>query len=636
MARIIGIDLGTTMSVVAVMEGGQPIVVTNEEGERLTPSVVAWDPKGQVLVGTVARRQSIVNPGRTVYSAKRFIGRRFEEIGEETRRVPFKVARAPNGDAWFDVEGRHHSPAEISSHVLAKLRRAAESYLSEKVSEAVVTVPAYFNDSQRQSTKDAGRIAGLDVKRIINEPTAAALAYGLDKKGEERIAVYDFGGGTFDISILEVSQGLIEVVATNGDTHLGGDDLDARVVDYIANEFRQQTGLDITKDRMALQRVRDAAEKARVELSSVTETEVNLPFLSADAAGPKHLSLRLSRAKLEQLIGDLIERSFGPVRQALADAKKTPADIDEVVLVGGVTRTPLLQRRVREVFGKEPNRGVNPDEVVALGAAVQAGILGGEVRAMVLLDVTPLSLGVETLGGVSTVLIPRNTTIPTRKAEVFTTAADSQNSVEIHVVQGERSMAHDNRSLGKFHLVGIPPAPRGVPQIEVAFDIDANGILNVSARDKATTREQRIQITASGGLSKDDVERLAREAEAHGAEDERRKQATEARNRLDTLAYTTRRTLDENRARLPAGLADEVGRALAEAQRMVDARSEELDEIKRAEADLTRAAHRMAEELYRAAGGAPGGGGGGGGGGSGGGPEGEVVEAEYEEHPPPG
>jgi molecular chaperone DnaK len=606
MGKIIGIDLGTTMSVVAVMEGGQPKVIPNEEGERLTPSVVAWDDKGQqILVGTVARRQAIVNPTGTVYSIKRFIGRRYEEVSEEIRRVPYKVVRADNGDAWVEVRGRRLSPSEISSHVLGKLKRAAENYLGQPVTEAVITVPAYFNDSQRQSTKDAGRIAGLDVKRIINEPTASALAYGLDKKREETIAVYDFGGGTFDISILEVSEGVIQVVATNGDTHLGGDDLDARVLDWIIGEFRKESGIDLYKDRLALQRVRDAAEKARIELSTTLETSVNLPFLTADASGPRHLALTLTRGKLEAMISDLVERSFGPVKQALADAKKTPRDIQEVVLVGGVTRTPLVQKRVGELFGREPNRSVNPDEVVALGAAVQAGVLGGDVKAMVLLDVTPLSLGVETLGGVTTVLVPRNTTIPTRKAETFTTAADSQTSVEVHVLQGERPMAADNRTIGRFHLVGIPPAPRGVPQIEVTFDIDVNGILQVTAKDKATGKEQRIEISAMGGLRKEEVDRLAREAEAHRSEDEARRRAIEARNRLDTLVYTTRKAFEEQRAKLSADLTGRIEHAIQQAQALVDARSEDEAALQSAESELTQAAHAMSEQLYRSAGAQP-------------------------------
>jgi molecular chaperone DnaK len=600
MGKIIGIDLGTTMSVVATVEGGEPKVITNEEGERLTPSVVAWDERGRVLVGTVARRQMIVNPEGTIYSIKRFIGRRFDEVQDEIKRVPYKVVAGPNGDAWVEVRGKRYSPQEISSYVLAKLKRSAEAYIGEKVTDAVITVPAYFNDSQRQATKDAGRIAGLDVKRIINEPTAAALAYGLDKKHEERIAVYDFGGGTIDISLLDVGEGMVEVIATNGDTHLGGDDLDQRVVTWIIDEMKRDTGIDVTKDRMALQRVRDAAERARVELSSTIETELNLPFLTADQHGPKHLLLKLTRAKLEQLIGAEVERTLGPVKQALGDAKMKPSEADEVVLVGGVTRTPLVQKSVQAFFGKEPHKGVNPDEVVALGAAVQGGVLAGDVGAMLLLDVTPLSLGVETLGGVSTVLIPRNTTVPVRKAETFTTAADNQTSVEVHVVQGERPLANGNRTLGRFNLVGIPAAPRGSPQIEVAFDLDANGILHVTAKDKASAKEQRIQISASSGLSKEEVDRLAAEAELHRAEDEKVRAAVEARNRLDGLAYSTRRTLDENRAKLAGDVAERVERALSEAQPLVESRSEDSEGLRRAEKELTDAAHAMAEALYRA------------------------------------
>ena len=624
MGKIIGIDLGTTMSVVAIVEGGEPKVIPNEEGERLTPSVVAWDERGQVLVGTVARRQAIVNPENTIHSVKRFMGRRHAEVAEETGRVSYHVVPGPDGEAAIDVRGRRYSPPEISARVLGKLKRAAEAYLGHTVQDAVITVPAYFNDAQRQATKDAGRIAGLEVKRIINEPTAAALAYGLDKKREEKIAVYDFGGGTFDISLLEVGEGVIEVIATNGDTHLGGDDLDARVVDWVVAEFKRETGIDASKDRMALQRIRDAAEKARVELSSTLETQINLPFLSADAAGPKHLMLRLGRAKLEQLIGDLIARSFEPVRQALADAALEAKDIDEVVLVGGVTRTPLVQERVTEVFGKEPHKGVNPDEVVALGAAVQGGVLSGEVGAVLLLDVTPLSLGIETLGGVTTALIPRNTTIPVRKSETFTTAADNQPSVEVHVVQGERPLAADNRTLGRFHLMGIAPAPRGTPQIEVTFDLDANGILHVSAKDKSTGAEQRIQVSASGGLSKEEVDRLAREAEAHRGEDEHRRKAIDARNQLDGGAYAAERLIGEQRARLSSETVRRLQAAIEGARRLVEGRSEDLRQIEQAQAELVRASGAASEELQRA-------------------PRGEAeepagrqgpIDAEFEEQPP--
>src|SRR5512136_310562 len=519
MAKIIGIDLGTTNSVVAVIEGKDAVVITNEEGSRLTPSVVAYTKDGERLVGQVAKRQAITNPEKTVYSIKRFMGRRFGEVGEETKRVPYKVVERPNGDARIEIDGKQYSPPEISAQVLLKLKRAAENYLGEKVTDAVITVPAYFNDAQRQATKDAGEIAGLNVRRIVNEPTAAALAYGLDKKKNEKIAVYDFGGGTFDISILEVGENVVEVLATNGDTHLGGDNIDQRVIDWLIAEFKKESGLDVSKDKMVLQRLKDAAEKAKIELSSTMETEINLPFLTADQSGPRHLAMRLSRAKLEQLVADLIDRSIEPTRKCLADAKLQPSQIDEIVLVGGQTRMPKIFETVKKFFGKEPNRSVNPDEVVAIGAAVQAGVLSGEVKDILLLDVTPLSLGVETLGGVMTRLIERNTTIPTRKTETFSTASDSQTSVEVHVLQGERPLAKDNRTLGKFHLTGIPPAPRGVPQIEVTFDIDANGILNVNAKDVATGKDQKITITSSSGLSKEEVERMAKEAESHAAED---------------------------------------------------------------------------------------------------------------------
>src|SRR5436309_949484 len=503
MSKVIGIDLGTTNSVVAMMEGGTPTVIPNQEGSRLTPSVAAFTKDGEILVGQVAKRQAITNPENTIFSIKRFMGRRYEEVQQEVKLVPYKVVKAPNGDVRIEIRGKQYSPPEISAMILRKLKEAAEGHLGEKVTQAVITVPAYFNDSQRQATKDAGRIAGLEVLRIINEPTAAALAYGLDKKKDETIAVYDFGGGTFDISILEVGEGVVEVKATNGDTHLGGDNLEQRIIDWIIDEFKKDQGIDLSKDKMALQRLKEAAEKAKMELSTVQETEITLPFVTADATGPKHLNLKLTRAKFEALVDDLLQRSVGPCKQALQDAGVKPSDIDEVVLVGGTTRIPKVQQIVRELFGREPHKGVNPDEVVAVGAAVQAGVLGGEVKDVLLLDVTPLSLGIETLGGVFTRLIERNTTIPTRKSEIFSTAADNQNSVEIHVLQGERPMARDNRTLGKFHLVGIPPAPRGVPQIEVTFDIDANGIVNVSAKDLGTGKEQKITITSSSGLSKD-------------------------------------------------------------------------------------------------------------------------------------
>src|SRR5687767_7351021 len=524
MSKIIGIDLGTTNSVVAVMEGGEPTVITNPEGSRLTPSIVAFTKTGERLVGQVAKRQAVTNPENTIFSIKRFMGRKFDEVNEEMKMVPFRVVRASNGDVRISAADKEYSPPEISAMILQKLKQAAEEYLGQQVTKAVITVPAYFNDAQRQATKDAGQIAGLEVMRIVNEPTAAALAYGLDKKKDETIAVYDFGGGTFDISILEVGEGVVEVKATNGDTHLGGDNLDQRIIDWIIDEFKKDQGIDLSKDKMALQRLKEAAEKAKMELSTVQETEITLPFVTADATGPKHLSLKLSRSKFEALVDDILQRTMGPCKQALQDAGVKPSEIDEVVLVGGSTRIPKVQQLVKELFGKEPHRGVNPDEVVAVGAAVQAGVLGGEVKDVLLLDVTPLSLGIETLGGVFTKLIERNTTIPTRKSETFSTAADSQTSVEIHVLQGERPMARDNRTLGKFHLVGIPPAPRGVPQVEVTFDIDANGILNVSAKDTATGKQQNITITASSGLTKDEVARMVKDAEAHAAEDTKRKQ----------------------------------------------------------------------------------------------------------------
>jgi molecular chaperone DnaK len=537
MNKVIGIDLGTTNSVVAVMEGGEPTVVVNQEGGRTTPSVVGFTKDGERLVGQVAKRQAVTNPENTIFSIKRFMGRTHDEVAGERGRVPYHVAPADNGDAWVEVRGTRYSPPEISAMILQKLKAAAEDRLGQKVTDAVITVPAYFNDAQRQATKDAGRIAGLNVLRIVNEPTAAALAYGLDTKKDETIAVYDFGGGTFDISILEVGEGVVEVKATNGDTHLGGDDLDQRVIDWMVAEFQKSEGIDLGKDRMAVQRLREAAEKAKIELSAVVETDINLPFITADQSGPKHLHMKLSRAKFEQLVDDLLQRSMGPVRQALADAGLAPGDIHEVVLVGGSTRVPKIQQLVREFFGREPHKGVNPDEVVAVGAAIQGGVLQGEVKDVVLLDVTPLSLGIETLGGVMTTLIPRNTTIPTRKSEIFSTAADSQTTVEVHVLQGERQMARDNRTLGRFHLVGIPPAPRGVPQIEVAFDIDANGIVNVAAKDVATGTEQKITITASTGLSQEEVDRMVRDAEAHAAEDRAQRAQVDARIRAEQDEY---------------------------------------------------------------------------------------------------
>ena len=631
MSKIIGIDLGTTNSVVAVMEGGEPVVIANQEGGRTTPSVVAFTKSGERLVGQVAKRQAVTNAENTVYSIKRFMGRRYDEVNEEMKMVPYKVTRSSNGDARVDSNGKEYSPPEVSAMILQKLKSAAEDYLGQKIDKAVITVPAYFNDAQRQATKDAGRIAGLEVLRIINEPTAAALAYGLDKKKDETIAVYDFGGGTFDISILEVGEGVVEVKATNGDTHLGGDNIDHRIIDWIIDEFRKDQGIDLSKDKMALQRLKEAAEKAKMELSSVQETEITLPFITADATGPKHLNLKLTRAKFESLVDDILQRSIGPCKQALSDAGVKTSDIDEVVLVGGSTRIPKVQQIVRELFGKEPHKGVNPDEVVAVGAAVQAGVLGGEVKDVLLLDVTPLSLGIETLGGVFTKLIERNTTIPTRKSETFSTAADNQTSVEIHVLQGERPMARDNRTLGKFHLVGIPPAPRGIPQIEVTFDIDANGIVNVSAKDLGTGKEQKITITSSSGLSKDDINKMVKEADAHADEDKRKREEIEARNRADSLVYQTEKMLNEHRSKLADADAKAVEAAIADTKKALE--GSDVDAINRAAETLTQASHKVAEAMYKT-GAQPGGSAGpGANGGSSepksGGKTDDVIDAEY-------
>ena len=639
MGKIIGIDLGTTNSCVAIMEGGDPVVIANQEGSRTTPSMVAFTDSGERLVGQVAKRQAVTNPENTVYAIKRLIGRKFssKEVQYDKKVCPYRITEAPNGDGQVTIKGRNYSPAEISAFVLMKMKQTAEDYLGEKITDAVITTPAYFNDSQRQATKDAGRVAGLNVLRIINEPTAAALAYGLDKKKDEKIAVFDLGGGTFDISILELGEGVFEVKSTNGDTHLGGEDFDQRLIEYIATEFKNDYGIDLRNDRMALQRIKEAAEKAKMELSTVMETDINLPFITADASGPKHLTMKLTRAKLESLVEDLIEKTVEPCRTALKDANLTPKDIDEVILVGGMTRMPMVQQKVKEIFGKEPHKGVNPDEVVAIGAAIQAGVLAGDVKDVLLLDVTPLSLGIETLGGVMTKLIEKNTTIPTRKSQIFSTAADNQPAVSIHVLQGERSMAPDNRTLGRFELVGIPSAPRGMPQIEVTFDIDANGIVHVSAKDLGTGKEQSIKITASSGLTEAEIQKLVREAEAHGEEDKKKRELIEARNQADSMAYSAEKNVKEFGDKIDATEKARIEDAIARVRKAIE--GDDINAIKSAQEELTNASHKLAEAMYAKASASQAGAGAGAG--AHGGPSGEqpgagkkdedVVDADFED-----